>query len=84
MNNALPAGRYRADIYLNDKLVMIDDIRISGKDARSQRILLSQATVTGLQLKKSRLCARNAGQWCDLQAVLPESQLKFNGGRQRL
>lgn len=84
MNNALPAGRYRADIYLNDKLVMIDDIRISGKDARSQRILLSQATVTGLQLKKSRLCASNAGQWCDLQAVLPESRLKFNGGRQRL
>ena len=23
MNNAMPAGRYRADIYLNDKLVMI-------------------------------------------------------------
>lgn len=84
MNNGIPAGRYRADIYLNNKLVMIDDIRISGKDAGSQRILLSSATVAGLQLKKSRLCANSVGKWCDLKAVLPESRLEFNGSRQRL
>lgn len=84
MNNGLPAGRYRADIYLNDKLIMIDDIRISGKGAASQRILLSPATVAGLQLKESKLCANSSGQWCDLHAVMPESHLEFNGGRQRL
>ncbi|WP_336340312.1 fimbria/pilus outer membrane usher protein [Enterobacter cloacae] len=84
MKNGLPAGRYRADIYLNNKLVMIDDIRISGKETDSQRILLSPATIAGLQLKQNRLCVNNDGQWCDLQAVLPESHLEFNGGRQRL
>ncbi|OVZ73512.1 FimD/PapC N-terminal domain-containing protein, partial [Yersinia intermedia] len=83
-------GIYRADIYLNNTLIGNENVEFKARDDKSVHACLSSSVVASLNFKTDALPTESLAplkkeEGCvDLESLLPDAQVVFDSGEQRL
>lgn len=87
--SALP-GTYRTSVYVNNELIGEEDIEFTSREDKSVYPCLSQSLIKNIPFNYEKLPATGMaqgmnGQGClDLQHLLPNAQVNYDSGEQRL